>query len=54
MEKNEYFSTRWALLLAALGTGNIWRFPRIAAQNGGAAFSFFFNYYWGDYYFSSV
>ena len=42
MEKNEYFSTRWALLLAALGmaigTGNIWRFPRIAAQNGGAAF----------------
>lgn len=42
MEKKEYFSTRWALLLAALGmaigTGNIWRFPRIAAQNGGAAF----------------
>lgn len=42
MEKREYFSSRWALLLAALGmaigTGNIWRFPRIAAQNGGAAF----------------
>lgn len=42
MEKKEYFSNRWALILAALGmaigTGNIWRFPRIAAQNGGAAF----------------
>ena len=22
----------------AVGTGNLWRFPRIAAQNGGAAF----------------
>ncbi|HEX9975373.1 MAG TPA: hypothetical protein VGD14_25195 [bacterium] len=42
MELKEYFTSRWALLLAALGmtigTGNIWRFPRIAAQNGGAAF----------------
>jgi len=32
------FSTRWGLLLSvlgiAVGTGNIWRFPRIAAQNG--------------------
>jgi NSS family neurotransmitter:Na+ symporter len=38
----EYFSSRWGLLLAALGmavgTGNIWRFPRIAAQNGGGSF----------------
>lgn len=42
MQKNEFFSSRWALLLAALGmaigTGNIWRFPRIVAQNGGAVF----------------
>ncbi len=41
-EKREFFSSRWSLILAALGmaigTGNIWRFPRIAAQNGGGAF----------------
>ncbi|MCH7976117.1 MAG: sodium-dependent transporter, partial [Bacteroidetes bacterium] len=33
------FSSRWGLLLSvlgiAVGTGNIWRFPRIAAQNAG-------------------
>ncbi len=33
------FSTKWGLILSvlgiAVGTGNIWRFPRIAAQNGG-------------------
>jgi len=38
----ERFTSRWALLLAAIGmaigTGNIWRFPRVAAQNGGAVF----------------
>ena len=36
---NQRFSSRTGLLLSALGiavgTGNIWRFPRIAAQNGG-------------------
>jgi NSS family neurotransmitter:Na+ symporter len=35
---HQRFSTRFGLLLSALGiavgTGNIWRFPRIAAQNG--------------------
>ncbi|MEL7060042.1 MAG: sodium-dependent transporter [Acidobacteriota bacterium] len=36
------FSSRWTLLVAALGmavgTGNIWRFPRIAATQGGGSF----------------
>ncbi len=36
---DQRFSSRLGLLLSALGiavgTGNIWRFPRIAAQNGG-------------------
>ncbi len=38
-DSDQRFSSRWALLLSvlgiAVGTGNIWRFPRIAAQNGG-------------------
>ena len=38
----EYFSSRMALLLTcigmAVGTGNIWRFPRILAKSGGGAF----------------
>jgi len=42
MTKHETFSSRWGIILAglgmAVGTGNMWRFPRIAAQNGGAAF----------------
>jgi NSS family neurotransmitter:Na+ symporter len=41
-ERREGFSSRWVMLLAmlgmAVGTGNIWRFPRIAAQNGGGEF----------------
>jgi neurotransmitter:Na+ symporter, NSS family len=42
MAKLETFSSRYGLILTALGmavgAGNMWRFPRIAAQNGGAAF----------------
>ena len=42
MHKPELFSSRWAIIAAglgmAVGTGNLWRFPRVAAQNGGAAF----------------
>ena len=42
MKKSEGFSGRTGLVLAALGmaigTGNIWRFPRIAAQYEGGAF----------------
>ena len=40
--KAEVFSSRWGMLLAmlgmAVGTGNIWRFPRVAASNGGGSF----------------
>ncbi len=36
------FSSRWGMILTmlgmAVGTGNIWRFPRIAASNGGGTF----------------
>jgi len=36
---HQRFSSRWGLLVSVLaisvGTGNIWRFPRIAAQSGG-------------------
>ncbi len=38
----EAFSSRWLMMFAmlgmAVGTGNIWRFPRMAAQNGGGEF----------------
>ena len=41
-QKHETFSSRWLMILAmlgmAVGTGNIWRFPRIVAQNGGGEF----------------
>lgn len=39
---SQVFSSRWGMLMAmvgmAVGTGNIWRFPRIAANNGGGTF----------------
>jgi SNF family Na+-dependent transporter len=41
-ERQQTFTTRWGMMLAmlgmAVGTGNIWRFPRIAAANGGGSF----------------
>ncbi|MCB1058221.1 MAG: sodium-dependent transporter [Acidobacteria bacterium] len=42
MSAQEHFSSRWGLILAtlgmAVGTGNIWRFPRVAATHGGGSF----------------
>jgi neurotransmitter:Na+ symporter, NSS family len=41
-ERVGVFSSRWGMMLAmlgmAVGTGNIWRFPRVAATNGGGSF----------------
>lgn len=41
-QRSEFFRSRWGFILAALGaaigTGNIWRFPKEAASNGGGAF----------------
>ena len=42
MSRSDVFTSRWGMLIAtlgmAVGTGNIWRFPRIAASNGGGSF----------------
>ncbi|MFO7447416.1 MAG: sodium-dependent transporter [Ignavibacteriaceae bacterium] len=42
MKQQEFFSSRWSLIIAtigiAVGTGNIWRFSRVVAQNGGGSF----------------
>lgn len=42
MKQNEFFSSRLGLILSvlgiAVGTGNIWRFSRVVAQNGGGSF----------------
>ena len=39
---SQVFSSRWGMMLVmlgmAVGTGNIWRFPRIVATNGGGSF----------------
>ena len=42
MKTSDFFSSRWGVVVAgigmAVGAGNLWRFPRIVAQNGGGAF----------------
>ena len=41
-DRKEFFTSRWGMILSvigiAVGTGNIWRFSRIVAQNGGGSF----------------
>lgn len=41
-QSREQWGTRWGFILAAagsaIGLGNIWRFPYLAGENGGAAF----------------
>lgn len=41
-QKKEQWGSRWGFIAAsigmAIGTGNIWRFPRVAAKNGGGPF----------------
>lgn len=41
-QNKEQWSSRWGFIAAsigmAIGTGNIWRFPRVAAANGGGPF----------------
>lgn len=40
--KSEFFTSRWGFVLSmlgiAVGAGNIWRFSRVVAQNGGGSF----------------
>ncbi|MBC2776743.1 sodium-dependent transporter [Parasphingopyxis marina] len=42
----EGWSSRWAFILAAIGAavglGNVWRFPTLAGENGGGAFVLFY------------
>ena len=44
--QREYFNTRVGFILAAVGSavglGNMWRFPYVAAEGGGAAFVFLY------------
>jgi len=45
-EVQEGWSSKWAFILAAIGAavglGNVWRFPTLAGENGGGAFVLFY------------
>jgi neurotransmitter:Na+ symporter, NSS family len=45
-QTSEGWSSRWAFILAAIGAavglGNVWRFPTLAGENGGGAFVLFY------------
>lgn len=46
VEVQEGWSSKWAFILAAIGAavglGNVWRFPTLAGENGGGAFVLFY------------
>ena len=46
MEKRESFGSRLGFILVsagcAIGIGNVWKFPYVAGQNGGAIFVLFY------------
>lgn len=45
-QTSDGWSSRWAFILAAIGAavglGNVWRFPTLAGENGGGAFVLFY------------
>lgn len=52
MQERERFSSRLGFILisagCAIGLGNVWRFPYIVGQNGGAAFILIYLFFSGD------
>ena len=52
MQERERFSSRLGFILisagCAIGLGNVWRFPYIVGQNGGAAFILIYPVFPGD------
>ena len=45
-EKREHFKSKLGFILVsagcAIGIGNVWKFPYVAGQNGGAIFVLFY------------